>query len=177
MPTEPFSRRRDDAFFISSDRTLLSPSAITAAFASDAMYWCKPLPLARLRICLDNSFCLGLYLDRSASHPPALATPPAPEQIGFLRLVTDYTTFAYLTDVYVLPEHQGKGLGKWLIKCVDEVLGGMADLRGAMLYAAEGNGQRFYEKELGFSRVEQGKDAMCVMYRLGDGAMVWKKSE
>ncbi|KAI9872323.1 MAG: hypothetical protein M1830_001776, partial [Pleopsidium flavum] len=80
MTTKAISRKRD-GFLISSDRSLLSLSAISEAFASDAMYWCKPMKRATLRLCLDNSFCLGLYIDRSASHPPALATPPAPEQI------------------------------------------------------------------------------------------------
>ena len=39
-------------------------------------------------------------------------------QVGFARVVTDRATFAYLCDVYVLAEHRGKGLGKWLIGAV-----------------------------------------------------------
>jgi GNAT superfamily N-acetyltransferase len=39
-------------------------------------------------------------------------------QVGFARVVTDSATFAYLCDVYILEEHRGKGLGKWLMECV-----------------------------------------------------------
>jgi len=40
------------------------------------------------------------------------------KQIGFARFITDYSTFAYLCDVYVLEEYQGKNLGGWLVDCV-----------------------------------------------------------
>lgn len=40
------------------------------------------------------------------------------KQIGYARFITDYATFAYLCDVYVLEEYQGKNLGAWLIECV-----------------------------------------------------------
>jgi GNAT superfamily N-acetyltransferase len=39
-------------------------------------------------------------------------------QVGLARVVTDYATFAYLCDVYVLESHRGRGLGKWLMECV-----------------------------------------------------------
>ncbi|MEJ5176509.1 GNAT family N-acetyltransferase [Erwinia sp. MYb416] len=39
-------------------------------------------------------------------------------QVGFARLITDYATFAYLCDVYVLEEHQGQGLAKWLMQSI-----------------------------------------------------------
>jgi GNAT superfamily N-acetyltransferase len=41
-------------------------------------------------------------------------------QVGFGRAVTDRSTFAYLADVFVLPEHRGRGLGKWLVDCFME---------------------------------------------------------
>lgn len=69
-----------------------------------------------------------------------------------------------------MPEHQGKRLGRWLIECVDEVLSGMGDLRRAMLVAGEGEGRAFYERELGFRVLEQGRGGLCVMHRLGPGA-------
>lgn len=84
-------------------------------------------------------------------------------------MITDYTTFAYLDDVYVVPEYQGKGLGKWLVEVAGEVLGGMGDLRRAVLLAGE-EGTGFYERELGFTVVEQGKGGLWFMSRLGAGA-------
>jgi GNAT superfamily N-acetyltransferase len=38
--------------------------------------------------------------------------------VGLSRVVTDYATFGYLCDVYVLEAHRGKGLGHWLVECV-----------------------------------------------------------
>jgi GNAT superfamily N-acetyltransferase len=48
-------------------------------------------------------------------------------------LVTDHTTVAYLTDVYVLPEYQKKGLGSWMIRCINETMDTWTALRGLIL--------------------------------------------
>ena len=67
-------------------------------------YWAEGIPLATVKRSLRGSLCFGLY---------------APEgRVGLARVVTDESTFAYLCDVYVLPEHQGRGLGAWLLDCV-----------------------------------------------------------
>jgi GNAT superfamily N-acetyltransferase len=42
-----------------------------------------------------------------------------PQQIGFARVVTDYATFAYLADVFIIEECRGKGLAKWMM---DEIM-------------------------------------------------------
>lgn len=52
--------------------------------------------------------------------------------IGFARFITDRVTFAYLNDVYILPEWQGQGLGKWLISCAQELVEDMPHLRRTM---------------------------------------------
>ena len=54
-----------------------------------------------MEIAINNSFCFGV-LKQS-------------DQVGFARLVTDYATFAYLADVYILEEHRGICLSKWLL--------------------------------------------------------------
>lgn len=132
------------------------------------MYWCKPLPTASLQTCLSNSFNLGLYADPAS---PTLASPPRPKQIGLARLVTDYVTIAYLTDVYVVEEEQGKGLGKWLVACVDEVLKDMGYLRRVLLLTGEGEPERFYERELGMKRFGGAEGGMVLMNRTGDGVV------
>ena len=53
---------------------------------------------------VENSLCFGLYR--------------GDEQVGFARVTSDRATFAYLADVFVLEEHQGRGLGKWLVGVV-----------------------------------------------------------
>lgn len=168
MTTETFERTRSN-YLISSSPSLLSLPAINAAFASKDLYWCKPLSDSALRTTLQNSYCLGLYVQTAPpDHAiPASATPPKPEQIGLARIITDYTTFAYITDVYVLEEYRAKGLGSWLTNCVDEVLAGMGELRRAVLVTGEGEKERYYERKLGMERVEQGARGMVVMQRLG----------
>src|ERR1700709_702217 len=76
-------------------------------FLSNESYWAKFIRLETVVISLKNSFCVGLFANTT--------------QVGFARLITDYTTFAYLADVYVLKEHRGKGLSKMLIWYIMDV--------------------------------------------------------
>ena len=73
-------------------------------YLSEESYWAKNIPAATVDKSLDNSLCFTL-LDGA-------------RQVGFARVVSDRATFAYLGDVFVLPEYRGRGLGKWLISCV-----------------------------------------------------------
>lgn len=174
-PPHPITRSKPP-YLISTSPTLLSASAINAAFALPALYWCKPLPLPTLPTLLSNSLCVGLYIQSPPPTISSIATAEADEsqyeQIGLARLITDHVTFAYLTDVYVLPEHQGQGLGKWLISAVDEILEGMeVGLRRALLITGEGVGERFYERELGMKRMGgEGGRGLVVMSRKGGGS-------
>lgn len=176
MTTKIFERTRHP-YLISSDPTLLSHDAISAAFSSPQLYWAKPLSPSALSTCIDSSFMLGLYI---SNIPPGgaagLATAPKPTQIGLARLITDYTTFAYLTDVFVVPEEQGNGLGKWLIQCVREVVEGMSDLRKMMLLCSEGATEKFYERELGMKRRgSSAQEGSILMQRNGRGSVNYDK--
>lgn len=93
---------RQDEYLVSTDPAKLQPEKVHA-FLKDA-YWSPGIPLATVKKALSNSLCFGLY------HKG--------EQVGLSRVVTDYSTFAYLCDVYVLERHRGKGLGQWLVECV-----------------------------------------------------------
>lgn len=87
---------------------------------------------------------------------PPLSTHPSstPELIGFARLITDTVTLAYLTDVYILPQWQSQGLGKWLVQCVQEVIESMPYLRRSVALigtknddgAKKGGTESFYRK-------------------------------
>jgi GNAT superfamily N-acetyltransferase len=57
-------------------------------------------------------------VERAVRNSLGFAVLKGKEQIGFARVVTDSATFGYLCDVYVLEEHRGKGLSKWLMECV-----------------------------------------------------------
>ena len=74
-------------------------------------------------------------------------------QIGLARLITDYVTFAYLTDVYVLPDYQGKGLGSWMMGCISETMEKWTALRGLILITSK-TGAPWYNKLLGADNLD-----------------------
>ena len=69
-------------------------------------YWSEDIPVAVVEKSIANSFGFGVYEDS--------------KQVGFARVITDYTTFAYLGDVFILEGYRGQGLGKWLVKSILE---------------------------------------------------------
>ncbi len=69
--------------------------------------------------------------------------------IGLARVITDFTTFGYLTDVYVLKEHQGKGLARWMMECLNSVLEEWPHLRRMMLITHSESASQLYRQTLG----------------------------
>jgi N-acetylglutamate synthase-like GNAT family acetyltransferase len=67
-------------------------------------YWSPGIPRELVAKSIQHSFCFGLYENK--------------KQVGFARVVTDYTSFAYLADVFVLPTQRHQGLGIWLVESV-----------------------------------------------------------
>ena len=78
-------------------------------------------------------------------------------------MVTDYVTFAYLTDVYVLEDYRKLGLGRWLIRCCKEIAKAMPDLRWKMLLTLSEHAERLYHCELGMNRLGKTEDGLIVM--------------
>ncbi|KAM3079654.1 hypothetical protein ACMFMG_006067 [Clarireedia jacksonii] len=159
-------------YLISTSSNLLDTKAINAAFDSPEVYWAKALPLDTLNKMLNNSLCFGLYeLPQSTA---ALAGRASPTQIGLARLITDEVSFAWLTDVYVLPEYQKQGLGKWLMECVNEVVSSWPELRRFVCVASSTGeeAKEFYSKMLGLSVFEsgKGKHGLVVLNRVGPGS-------
>ena len=93
---------RDD-YTISTDHSTLDLRWIHNFLANDA-YWSRGIPVDVFEKSVANSLCFGLY-DKD-------------QQIGFSRVVSDFSTFAYLADVFVTPEHRQQGLGKWLVESI-----------------------------------------------------------
>lgn len=106
-------------YLVSTNRIYLNPVFINNALGSSDMPWARSLESAVLHRMLNNSLTLGLYTTSPSSDPRVHSEML---QIGMARLMTDYSTMAYLTDVYVAPEHRGKGLARWLTTCVREVV-------------------------------------------------------
>ena len=96
---EEYSR---DGFLITTERAKMDSEAIHEYLSNS--YWCKGISLEMVRKFIEHSLCFGVFEDGA--------------QIGFARVVTDYTTLGYLKDVFILESHCGQGLGKWLMECV-----------------------------------------------------------
>jgi GNAT superfamily N-acetyltransferase len=133
-------------FLISSAKELLPLSFVQASFATEAMYWARPLSAEATRAMLDSSCTLGLYL---LSPDDGTQTP-----IGMARLVTDYTTLAYLTDVYLQDAYRNLGLGKWIIHCCREVVLSMKELRFMVLLTGSEQAQQLYRREFGMAPLD-----------------------
>lgn len=88
---------------ISTDRGELDVAMIHR-YLSEQAYWKRGVALETVRKGIENSLCFGGYVDG--------------QQVAFARVVTDYTDFAYLRDVFVLPACQGRGYGKQLVAAV-----------------------------------------------------------
>lgn len=90
-------------FTISTDRSRLQIDRIHK-FLSEESYWAKERTREQTATAIKNSLPFGVYKDEN--------------QIGFARVITDYATFAYLGDVFVLEEFRGQGLSKWLMETI-----------------------------------------------------------
>ena len=127
-------------FRVSTDPRLLQLAVIHDFLCQT--YWAKDISEQLVRKALDGALCFGLYCDE--------------RQIGLARVITDQATFAYLSDVFVLEEFQGQGLGQWLVSCIlahPELQG----LRRILLSTQDAHA--LYRK-LGFSELAQPEQMM-----------------
>lgn len=90
-------------YTISSDNNRLDIHTIHD-FVANQSYWARGRSIETMQRALDNSLNFGLYKQNL--------------QIGFARVVTDYATFAWIADVFVLPDHRGRGFSKWLMEVI-----------------------------------------------------------
>ncbi|BBB47838.1 GNAT family N-acetyltransferase [Pelolinea submarina] len=91
-----------DDYFVSSDPSKLDLPFIHDWLANES-YWATGIPFKLLERTLENSLCFGVYQNDGT-------------QVGFGRVVTDYATFAWVTDVFITPEQRGKGLSRFLME-------------------------------------------------------------
>jgi GNAT superfamily N-acetyltransferase len=93
---------RKGEFTVSTDPALIDLDLVHG-FLTEC-YWAKGIPRDVVARSNENSLCFGVYADG--------------KQIGFARVISDYATYAYIGDVFVLDSFRGRGLGKWLMECV-----------------------------------------------------------
>ncbi|WP_425450964.1 GNAT family N-acetyltransferase [Saliterribacillus persicus] len=91
-------------------------------------YWAKDRTLTTIRKSMKHSVVFGVY-DKN-------------QQIGFGRVVSDYTVFSWLLDVVIDPSYQGKEIGSWLVKCILN----HPELKETKFALATKDAHAFYEK-------------------------------
>lgn len=94
---------RQGDFFISTDRHRLDLDVIHGFLTTS--YWSKGIPRERVARSIAHSLCFGVY-DGSGT------------QVGFARVISDFSTYAYVADVFVLESHRRRGLGKALMESI-----------------------------------------------------------
>ena len=118
-------------FVISTDKNKIHVGFIHDYLCNES-YWAKNIPVEVVRKSIDGSCCFGLYKIANKENN-AIA------QIGFARVVTDYATFAYLADVFIVDGYRGKGLATWMM---EEIMKhpGLQGLRRWMLATRDAHG-------------------------------------
>jgi GNAT superfamily N-acetyltransferase len=126
-------------YVISTDKARLDTDVIHA-YLSRESYWAQGRSREAVLTSIDHSLCFGIYREREEV------------QVGFARVVTDYATFAWLCDVFVLEPHRGLGLGKRLVAAVTEH-DALRSLR--LMILATRNAQSLYQRAGGFRLLER----------------------
>ncbi|MFB3925912.1 MAG: GNAT family N-acetyltransferase [Syntrophales bacterium] len=116
---------RDD-YLVSTDKKMLSTDAVFEFMSRS--YRSASRSYREVEKSIENSICYGMY-----HHG---------RQIGFARVVSDLSTVYFLSDVFVIEEYRGKGLGKWLLECITNT----PDLKNLIGFLATRNAQGLYRK-------------------------------
>lgn len=87
-------------YSVSTDKSRLNIDVIYSFLTTS--YWAKGIPRSIVEKCIEHSLCFGVFR--------------GDEQVGFARVISDYSTYAYLADVFILEQHRGRGLSKLLMK-------------------------------------------------------------
>lgn len=127
-------------YTISTDKARLNVETIHGYLSRS--YWSEGIPLEIVRRSIEHSLCFGVYNETS--------------QVGFARVITDYATFGYLADVFILEEHQGRGLARWMM----EVITSHADLQGFRKWMLATRDAHGLYKKFGFEGLRRPESIM-----------------
>jgi N-acetylglutamate synthase-like GNAT family acetyltransferase len=130
-----------EEIIVSTDKSKLDISLIHKYISEDS-YWAKGVPIEIVKKSIENSLCFGIYKND--------------KQVGFARIMTDKATFAYLADVFILPEHRKQGLSK---KLMSEIIAhpDLQGLRKMLLATADAHG---LYRQFGFKEIEKPQNFM-----------------
>jgi GNAT superfamily N-acetyltransferase len=93
---------RRNGVVVSTDRARLDLDVIHGFLTG--CYWARGISRELVARSIENALCFGVYEEG--------------KQIGFARVISDYATYAYLGDVFILEGYRGRGLSKWLMECI-----------------------------------------------------------
>lgn len=99
---EPLTEWQKADYIISTDKARLNLDVIHEYLTN--CYWAKGIPKETVAKSIEGSLNFGVY--------------KAGDQVGFARVITDYATFMYIADVFILENFRGEGLGVWLIDVI-----------------------------------------------------------
>jgi GNAT superfamily N-acetyltransferase len=91
-----------DEFTITDDRSKIQAEAVAGLLAKT--YWGHKRPRKVVEKLIPNSLCFSLLRNGT--------------QVGFARIVTDFTVFSWLSDLVINDHYRGKGLGRWFLDCI-----------------------------------------------------------
>ena len=113
--------------------------AVLHRFLSEEAHWQKGIGPKTLERALENSLCVGAFIDGG--------------QVGFARVITDYATFAWIDDVFVDPSVRGQGVAYRLMEAIIEHRK-LKSIAAWWLSSSNPDARRLFEK-FGFSKPEQ----------------------
>ena len=122
-------------YTISTDKARLDLGLIQD-FLNHSSYWARDRSLAAIQKSVEHSLCFGVYSGDT--------------QVGFARVVTDYATFAWLCDVFILEAYRGQGLGKKLV----DYIATYPELQGTLFLLATRDANGLYQTYGGFEKLE-----------------------
>ena len=123
-------------FTITCDPAKLD-GGMVARFLATSSYWAEGIPAETVAKSLTNSLCFAVL--------------EGDRQIGFARVISDRATVAYLSDVFILPQHRGKGLSKWLMECIV----GHPELQGLRRWLLATNDAHGLYRKFGFTALQR----------------------
>ena len=97
-----FHEWRRGEYLISTDKNRLDMAVIHDFLTTS--YWATGVPVDVVERSIEHSLTFGIYKGE--------------QQVGFARVITDYATYAYLSDVFILEPFRGQGLSKWLMDVI-----------------------------------------------------------
>lgn len=163
-----------DNFFLTNDKSYIDPKVFNKSL--DELWWSSPLESDQIQKVLQNCLTLGVYwvpqteedMKINGIANPSDGSPI--KMVGFARVVTDYVTFAYLTDVFVLDDFQRRGLASWLMRALKEIINEWQDMRGLLIMTHDNAAARLYKRELGAVDFDEGPSAGLVVLEMAGPA-------